>query len=109
MQFDDHYKYAFQSVLDVFGEYVEYYFSDGSSRKMSAVIDREQMAVDSNDIPVRLLVVTISSDPSKGVPQDKVDIDDAILLEKVRGQEPQLVRIMEVQSNSGNVTTLFCK
>ena len=110
MKFDELFRNAMASLEDTFGESVTFIPSDGVERQVKAMIDRSQLAEDSSGIPVRVMTITISGDPERGVPANTVDTyGDVILVEKIRGEDPQPVTILEVITGAGNVTKLICR
>jgi len=110
MNFDDLFRHGMESLKTTFGETVTYVPESGGSFEVKALIDRNQMATDANDIPIRVITITVSGDAERGIPANSVDTyGDTILVDKVRGELPQPVSILEVVTGSGDVTKLICQ
>lgn len=110
MNFDELFRSGMDAVKGVFGEVVTYVPASGDSFEVKALVDRDQMGEDATGIPVRVMTITVSGDAERGVPASSVDTyGDTILVDKIRGQEPQPVTILEVVTGSGNVTKMVCR
>ncbi len=108
--FFNYYSSAFEGgILNVFGEEVEYHFGSGETRSLKAVVERERMAEDSNGIPVRVFAVTVASKTNGGLLMSEIDIDGSILLQKVIGEEPEYVSVLETENDGSGVITLYCR
>ncbi len=110
MNFFNYYSTAFESsILNVFGEQIDYHFGGGGVRKIRAVVERNRMAEDSNGIPMRVMSITVTSNRSNGILLSEIDVDDTILLQKNVGEEPEFVSIMETEDDGSGVITLYCR
>lgn len=110
MNFFNYYSAAFEGAIShVFGEPIEYHFSNGEVRQLTAVVERERMAQDSNGIPVRVFAVTVPANKSTGLVLSEIDIDDIIYLPKVVGETPEGVAILETEDDGSGVITLYCR
>lgn len=110
MNFDEMYHGAFKAIQDVFAETIEYHYGNGKHATLSAIIDRDVTVLDSNDIPTKVLTITISGNKIDGVPPFMVDeLNHHVVACKIKGDDPRPLAILETQSGTGNVTTLICR